>query len=86
MRYKTTKCSVRLSELVMVCVAMAIMLTYPLQLTSCMEVVWGCVSKHIPEKNHDAGYYLVRALLILVTSTYGCRADGCKRRLTLANI
>ncbi|XP_054266454.1 proton-coupled amino acid transporter-like protein pathetic isoform X1 [Macrosteles quadrilineatus] len=56
-----------LSEAVKILVALAILLTYPLQLTASMEVVWQRASKCFSEKKQDQGYYIVRSLMIIGT-------------------
>uniref|UniRef100_A0A1B6IRP5 Amino acid transporter transmembrane domain-containing protein n=1 Tax=Homalodisca liturata TaxID=320908 RepID=A0A1B6IRP5_9HEMI len=55
------------AEIIKILVALAILLTYPLQLTAAIEVVWGGVSAKFSEENQDKGYYLTRALLIMGT-------------------
>uniref|UniRef100_A0A1B6KZD9 Amino acid transporter transmembrane domain-containing protein n=1 Tax=Graphocephala atropunctata TaxID=36148 RepID=A0A1B6KZD9_9HEMI len=55
------------AETIKILVALAILFTYPLQLTAAIEVVWGGVAEKFSEKNQDKGYYLTRSLLILGT-------------------
>lgn len=57
----------RLSESVKIMIAVAILFTYPLQLTASMEVVWENVRNKFSEKKQTSGYYLVRAIMITGT-------------------
>lgn len=57
----------RLSESVKIMIAVAILFTYPLQLTASMEVVWENVKHMFSEKKQTSGYYLVRAIMITGT-------------------
>ncbi|KAG8292115.1 hypothetical protein J6590_046935 [Homalodisca vitripennis] len=56
-----------LSESVKILVALAILFTYPLQLTASMEVVWQGICDKFSEENQDKAYYFTRALMILGT-------------------
>lgn len=57
----------RLSSSVKVMVAIAILFTYPLQLTASNEVVWSGVQNCFSEKRQEFGYYLTRGLMIVGT-------------------
>lgn len=59
-----------LSETVKMLIALAILFTYPLQLTASLEVVWEAIKDKFSEKRQDFAYYLVRTLLIVGTGLW----------------
>lgn len=59
-----------LSESVKMLIALAILFTYPLQLTASLEVVWEAIKDKFSEKRQDFAYYLVRSLLIVGTGLF----------------
>lgn len=56
-----------LAESVKICIALAIFLTYSLQLTASIEVVWNHTKHRFSPPNEERAYYTIRALLIFGT-------------------
>lgn len=55
-----------MAEFIKILVGLAILFTFGLQMTAVMEVVWNIVQNKIKKENQDVGYYIVRAVAVVV--------------------